>query len=94
MREIRFATKGTCSTRIDIELNGDTVRRIRFEGGCTGNLQGIAALAAGRKVKELIPLLEGIECRNGTSCPDQLAKALKTAVRRAKPKAASPPPRG
>ena len=93
MREIRFVTEGTCSTGIVIELDSDVVSRVRFDGGCTGNLQGIAALASGRKVNEVIPLLEGIQCRNGTSCPDQLAKALKTAVRATWPKARPASPR-
>ena len=54
---------------------------MHFVGGCNGNTQGVAALAAGRKVEELIPLLDGINCGGkGTSCPDQLAKALKEAL--------------
>ena len=71
-----YNTKGTCSRRIFIENDGDTITKIQFEGGCTGNTQGVARLAEGRKIDEVIALLKGIQCRNGTSCPDQLARAL------------------
>ena len=73
----RYNTHGTCSRQIEIEMDGDTVRSVRFIGGCTGNTQGVSRLVAGRKVDETIALLDGIQCRNGTSCPDQLARALK-----------------
>lgn len=72
-----YKTKGTCSQEIHIDVEGDVVRSVEFIGGCRGNTQGVARLAAGRKVDELIALLDGIQCRNGTSCPDQLAKALR-----------------
>ena len=72
-----YQTKGTCSQAIEIEMDGDVVREVRFIGGCTGNTQGVARLAKGRKIDEVIGLLDGIQCRNGTSCPDQLARALK-----------------
>ncbi len=72
-----YQTKGTCSQAIEIETDGDVVREVRFIGGCTGNTQGVARLAKGRKIDEVIGLLDGIQCRNGTSCPDQLARALK-----------------
>lgn len=71
-----YTTYGTCARFIDIELEGDFIRSVRFVGGCAGNTQGVAALAAGRPVEEVIRLTKGIVCRNGTSCPDQLAKAL------------------
>ena len=71
-----YKTSGTCSSEIRIDLDGDTVRKVEFIGGCTGNTQGVARLAEGRKVDEVIGLLKGIQCRNGTSCPDQLAQAL------------------
>ena len=71
-----YQTKGTCSQAIEIETDGDIVKSVHFIGGCTGNTQGVARLAVGRKIDEVIGLLKGIQCRNGTSCPDQLARAL------------------
>lgn len=72
-----YNTQGTCSRRIDITIDGDRVSGIAFEGGCHGNTQGLAALVAGMKVDDVIARLHGIDCRGrGTSCPDQLAKAL------------------
>ena len=67
----RYNTHGTCSRQIEIELDGDVIRRVRFIGGCTGNTQGLSRL-----VDEVIHRLKGIQCRAGTSCPDQLARAL------------------
>ena len=71
-----YKTNGTCSRAIEIETENDIVKNVRFIGGCTGNTQGVAKLAVGRKVDDVIDLLKGIQCRNGTSCPDQLARAL------------------
>lgn len=80
IRNITYMPQGVCSRQIDIELEGDTVRRVTFTGGCHGNTQGISALVQGMKVGEVIARLEGIDCRGkGTSCPDQLACALRTA---------------
>ena len=74
-----FQPQGTCSRRIDIRLDGATIREVVFTGGCHGNTQGIAALVRGMRVEEAIARLEGIDCRGkGTSCPDQLARALKS----------------
>lgn len=69
---------GVCSSTIIIDINDDeTIEEIRFVGGCHGNTQGVAALAKGRKIDEVIEVLSGIDCRGrGTSCPDQLATAL------------------
>ncbi len=72
-----YRTHGTCSTAIEIETDGDVVRSVRFINGCTGNTQGVARLVEGMQIDEVIRRLEGIQCRNGTSCPDQLARALK-----------------
>ena len=72
----RYKTQGTCSSQILIDLDGDTIRSVEFIDGCPGNTQGVARLAAGMKVDEAIARLKGIQCRGGTSCPDQLAKAL------------------
>lgn len=72
-----YKTKGTCSTQILLEIDGDIITHVEFVNGCRGNTQGVARLAEGRKIDEVIALCEGIQCRGGTSCPDQLAKALK-----------------
>ena len=79
MRQLEYKTSGTCSQRILVQLSGNVVEQVRFVGGCSGNLQGLCALVKGRDVGEIITMLEGIKCQNGTSCPDQLAKALKQA---------------
>ena len=66
-----------CSEQIDIEAEGDIIRRIQFTKGCHGNTQGLAALCAGMKKDEVIARLRGIDCKGrGTNCPDQLARAL------------------
>ena len=73
-----YVTQGTCSRQIDIETDGDRVTGISFTGGCQGNTQGIAALVQGMRIDEVIDRLGGIQCGNkGTSCPDQLARALR-----------------
>lgn len=73
-----YRTRGVCSRQIDIDVEDGIVREVHFVGGCNGNTQGVAALAKGRTIDELISLLEGIDCGGrGTSCPDQLAQALK-----------------
>ena len=71
-----YKTLGTCSRQILFEVENDTVKNVKFIGGCSGNLQGIAKLVENNNVDSVINLLKGIKCRNGTSCPDQLAKAL------------------
>ncbi len=77
--KFHYQTKGTCSRAIEIEVSEDgIVEDVQFIGGCHGNTQGISALVKGMKVKDVIDRLEGIDCRQrGTSCPDQLARALK-----------------
>lgn len=62
------------------DIEDGVVKSVKFIGGCSGNLQGIAKLVEGRKVEDVISLLEGIKCRNNTSCPDQLSTALKRHV--------------
>ena len=71
-----YKTNGTCSRQILFDIDSNTVKNVKFIGGCAGNLQGVAKLVEGRPVDEVISLLSGIKCRNNTSCPDQLAKAL------------------
>lgn len=72
-----FKTSGTCSRSIDFDVENGKVKNVKFNGGCPGNTQGVARLVEGRDIDEVINLLEGVQCRAGTSCPDQLAKALK-----------------
>ena len=73
-----YKTKGVCARTIDIEVNGGIVENVRFNGGCGGNTQGISALVKGMKVEEVIEKLQNIKCGfKATSCPDQLAQALK-----------------
>lgn len=72
-----FKTSGICSRSIDFEIENGIIKQVKFNGGCPGNTQGVAKLVVGRTVDEVIGILEGVQCRNGTSCPDQLAKALK-----------------
>lgn len=72
-----YNTHGVCSQQIMFDVVDGKVRNVKFIGGCPGNTQGVAKLCEGRDVDEVITLLEGIPCRFGTSCPDQLARALK-----------------
>jgi uncharacterized protein (TIGR03905 family) len=73
-----YKTKGTCSTEINFEVEDNKIKEVNFVRGCAGNLQGISALIKGMNVDDAINKLEGIDCKGkGTSCPDQLAKALK-----------------
>lgn len=77
--EYKYRTFGTCSSEILIDINEDkeTINSVKFTGGCHGNLQGISALVKGKGIDEIISTLKGIDCRfKGTSCPDQLARAL------------------
>jgi uncharacterized protein (TIGR03905 family) len=73
-----FQTQGTCSKAIRITEEDGVIKEVRFLGGCPGNTQGVARLVEGRRADEVISLLEGIRCgAKNTSCPDQLARALK-----------------
>ena len=77
MKQIKYKPRGVCSREIIIDVNGDTVENVKFIGGCCGNTQGISSLVKGMKVDDVINRLSGIDCNGkGTSCPDQLAKAL------------------
>ncbi len=79
MEHLSYKTKGVCSRAIEIDIEGDTVASVQYVGGCSGNTQGVAALVKGMKITEAITRLEGIRCGlKSTSCPDQLATALKT----------------
>ena len=73
-----YKTKGTCSSHISFELIDGKLHNVVFTGGCNGNLQGISKLVEGMEIDEVISRLEGIHCgHKPTSCPDQLANALK-----------------
>ena len=92
---MKYQTKGTCSTSIDIELENGIVQSVSFTGGCNGNLQGIsklvagmdanlkgiASLVTGMEIEDAISRLKGIRCGfKPTSCPDQLAQALESMI--------------
>ena len=80
MKSYSYKTRGTCSREIMFDLDGNVVRNVRFVFGCQGNTCGVARLAEGMDIDEVIARLEGIDCNGrGTSCPDQLAQALKSA---------------
>ena len=72
-----YRTKGTCSSEIEIELDGNIIKKVKFYGGCNGNLQGISKLVEGMTVEEVSEKFSGIRCGfKRTSCPDQLAQAV------------------
>lgn len=76
--QYEYKTKGTCSQKIFFDVEDGKVYNVQFVGGCNGNLKGIGALVEGQNVSDVIARLEGIQCgMKPTSCPDQLAKALK-----------------
>ena len=76
-----YKTSGTCASQINFELDGGVIKNVQFLGGCHGNLQGISKLVEGMKAEDAIARLQGICCgRKPTSCPDQLAQALKQAL--------------
>ncbi len=75
--EYRYTPQGVCSSEMIINLDGDIIKSVKIVNGCPGNTVGVSKLVEGRKIDEVINLLKGIPCgRRGTSCPDQLAKAL------------------
>ncbi|WP_195279308.1 TIGR03905 family TSCPD domain-containing protein [Clostridium sp. J1101437_171009_A5] len=81
---IDYQTQGVCSQRMLIDVEDGVVRSLQVLGGCNGNLQGISSLVAGMKVEEVIDRLSGIRCGGKlTSCPDQLARALRQATAKA-----------
>ena len=79
--QFEYKTKGTCSQRILFEIEDGKIFNVQFIGGCNGNLQGIGKLVQGMAAKDVIDRIEGIHCgMKPTSCPDQLARALKEAI--------------
>ena len=78
--QFTYKTKGTCSQMITFDVNDNVVTNVQFFGGCNGNLKGIAKLVEGMNIDEVIARVEGVKCgMKATSCPDQLAQALKAA---------------
>ena len=79
--QYEYKTSGTCSQRIFFEIEDGILKNVSYLGGCNGNLKGVSSLVEGMKVEEVISRLEGITCGGKpTSCPDQLARALKEAI--------------
>ena len=74
--DYHYKTRGVCSRAIDIELNGDIIKSVKFTGGCKGNLGGISRLIEGMSIDDVIARCKGVPCQGTTSCPDQLAQAL------------------
>lgn len=73
-----YRTRGVCARSIVIDVDGEIINNIKFMGGCNGNTTGISSLVKGMKIDDVIARLDGVDCSGrGTSCPDQLAKALK-----------------
>ena len=81
MEHITIYPQFVCSRQMDVDYEDGIIKHVRIVGGCQGNTQGLSALLVGRKIDDIIPILEGIQCRGSrtgqTSCPDQLAKGLK-----------------
>lgn len=76
---MKYKTQGVCSSSIDIEMDGNIIKSVKFTGGCNGNLQGIAALVKNMTAEDAVARLRGIRCGfKNTSCPDQLAQALES----------------
>lgn len=79
--DMEFRPSGVCSQLIKVDVDGNIIKNVQFVGGCAGNTQGIASLVVGMDVHDAISRMEGITCGfKPTSCPDQLAKALKQAI--------------
>lgn len=77
MTKVEFTPSGVCSSKMIVETDGNIIKSVDIIGGCSGNSQGVARLCEGRDIDEVIEIISGIDCRGrGTSCPDQLSKAL------------------
>lgn len=82
-KTVDYKTKGTCSRAIHVEIDDGIITEVTFDGGCSGNTKGVASLAVGMSAEEAINRLTGIKCGlKPTSCPDQLATALKEALKK------------
>ena len=78
---VHYRNFGTCSESIDLEIRDGVIAEYRINGGCRGNTQGLSKMVIGRNAEEVRDLLRGIQCRNGTSCPDQLSRAIDECLR-------------
>ncbi len=79
MSTILYTPSGVCCRQMELEVEGDTLKSVKFYGGCEGNLTGIGRLVAGQKIESIVNMLSGVDCHGkGTSCPDQLACALRS----------------
>ena len=81
METLVIHPQNVCSRKMTIEHENGVIVHASVEGGCRGNLQGICRLIEGMKIEQVISRLQGVQCRNGTSCPDQLANGLKELVK-------------
>lgn len=81
-----YKTRGTCSSEITFDIDDGILKNVRFKNGCKGNLKALSSLVEGMACREVIIRLKGIECQNGTSCADQLVKALEDALTEGKNK--------
>lgn len=80
-----YTTKGTCSSKIDFDIDGDVITNVAFTGGCNGNTKGVASLVDGMTVEQIEAKLKGIQCgMRGTSCGDQLSRAVREALEASK----------
>ena len=77
METIHINPQNVCSVKIEVDHEDGVITAVRFTRGCRGNTQGVGNLLVGMRLEEAVERLEGIQCRNGTSCPDQLAKGIK-----------------
>ena len=81
LQHVTYTPQGVCSVKIDFDIDGDVITNVRFTGGCNGNLQAVSKLVDGKTVDEIESLLKGIDCNGrGTSCADQLARAVRAAA--------------
>lgn len=80
-QKFSYSPRGVCSVKIEFESDGEFVKNIRFTRGCSGNTQGVATLADGMRAEDIVNKLKGTDCNGrGTSCPDQLARAIEELV--------------
>mgnify|MGYP003609428390 CR=1 FL=1 len=75
---MRYRTRGTCSTAIDLDIENGVITGCSFQNGCKGNLIGLSKLVIGQDAKTVMQQLRGIPCQGNTSCPDQLSRAIET----------------
>lgn len=81
MAHYEYITRGVCSHKIEFDIEGNVVKNVRFFSGCNGNTQGVSRLIEGMDANEAVRRLKGIDCNGrGTSCPDQLAKAISEVI--------------